>query len=229
MGAPKRVGQYTLQYTNPPVVVATASVVGPLESDGPLGKSFDMIAKDNYFGEENWEKAERKMLEEAIKMVIAKAYLKPEDIDYLLAGDLLNQTISANFAARTLKIPFLGLYGACSTIYEGMALAAALIDGGFAHHVVVAACSHYDTSERQFRFPTEQGVQRPPTSQCTVSGAGAILMAPVGNGPRVTQATIGRVVDMGVKDPSNLGAAMAPAAVDTISRHFQDTNRSCRF
>ncbi|NLW06411.1 MAG: stage V sporulation protein AD [Clostridia bacterium] len=226
MSAPKRIGQYTLQYANPPVIVATASIVGPKEGEGPLGSSFDMVIEDTYFGEQSWEKAERKMLEEAIKMVIAKAQLKPQDIDYLLAGDLLSQTISANFAARNLGIPFLGLYGACSTMYEGLALAGVLIDGGFAHHVVVAVSSHYDTAERQFRFPTEQGVQRPPTAQWTVSGAAAVLLAPVGNGPRLTHATLGRVVDMGIKDPNDMGSAMAPAAVDTICRHFQDTGRN---
>jgi len=226
LSAPKRVGQHTLQFANPPVIVATASVVGPKEGEGPLGDSFDMVVDDSYFGEKSWEKAERKMLEEAIKMVIAKAQLKPQDIDFLLAGDLLNQTISANFAAQTLGIPFLGLYGACSTMYEGMDLAAMLIDGGFAHHVVAASSSHYDASERQFRFPTEQGVQRPPTAQWTVSGAAAVLMAPSGNGPRVTHATIGRVLDLGIKDPNDMGSAMAPAAVDTIVRHFQDTGRS---
>ncbi|MGI9862158.1 stage V sporulation protein AD [Moorella naiadis] len=225
MTAPKRVGQHTLQFANPPVIVATASVVGPKEGEGPLGDSFDMVIDDSYFGEETWEKAERKMLEEAVKMVIAKAQLQPRDIDYLLAGDLLNQTISANYAARTLGIPFLGLYGACSTMYEGMALAAILIDGGFAHHVVAACSSHYDTAERQYRFPTEQGVQRPPTAQWTVTGAGAVLLAPVGHGPRVTHATIGRVLDVGIKDPNDMGSAMAPAAVDTIVRHFQDTGR----
>ncbi len=211
MSAPKRVGQHTLQFANPPVIVATASVVGPKEGEGPLGDTFDMVVDDSYFGEETWEKAERKMLEEAVKMVIAKAQLKPQDIDFLLAGDLLNQTISANYAARTLGIPFLGLYGACSTMYEGMALAAMLIDGGFAHHVVAACSSHYDTAERQYRFPTEQGIQRPPTAQWTVTGAGAVLMAPVGNGPRITHATIGRVLDVGIKDPNDMGAAMAPA------------------
>ncbi|WP_258359069.1 stage V sporulation protein AD [Moorella sulfitireducens] len=225
MSAPKRVGQHTIQFANPPVIVATATVVGPKEGEGPLGNTFDMVIDDSYFGEETWEKAERKMLEEAVKMVIAKAQLKPQDIDYLLAGDLLNQTISANYAARSLGIPFLGLYGACSTMYEGMALAAMLIDGGFAHHVVAACSSHYDTAERQYRFPTEQGVQRPPTAQWTVTGAGAVLMAPAGNGPRITHATIGRVLDVGIKDPNDMGSAMAPAAVDTIVRHFQDTGR----
>ncbi|SMB98458.1 stage V sporulation protein AD [Thermanaeromonas toyohensis ToBE] len=222
----KRVGKHTIQFANPPVIVATASVVGPKEGEGPLGNTFDMVITDTYFGEESWEKAERKMLEEAVKMVIAKAQLQWQDIDYLLAGDLLNQTISANYTARNLGIPFLGLYGACSTMYEGMALASILIDGGFATHVVAACSSHYDTAERQYRYPTEQGVQRPPTAQWTVTGAGAVLLAPAGNGPRITHATIGRVLDMGVKDPNDMGSAMAPAAVDTLVRHFQDTGRS---
>ncbi|MDK2820200.1 MAG: stage sporulation protein [Clostridia bacterium] len=226
MSAPKRIGKSTVQFSNPPVIVATASVVGPKEGEGPLGKTFDMVTQDSYFGQESWEKAERKMLEEAVKMVINKARLKPQDIDVFLAGDLLNQTISANYAARTLGIPFLGLYGACSTMYESMAIASMIIDGGFAHHVVTAVSSHYDTAERQYRFPTEQGVQRPQTAQWTVSGAAAVLLAPAGNGPRITHATIGKVVDAGIKDPNDMGSAMAPAAVDTIVRNFQDTGRS---
>ncbi|HBT47558.1 MAG TPA: stage V sporulation protein AD [Peptococcaceae bacterium] len=224
--ASKRMGKHTIQFANPPVVVATASVVGPKEGEGPLGDTFDMVIDDTYFGEDSWEKAERKMLEEAVKMVIAKAQLQWQDIDFLLAGDLLNQTISANYAARNLGIPFLGLYGACSTMYEGMALASMLIDGGFATHVVVACSSHYDTAERQYRVPNEQGVQKPPTAQWTVTGAGAVLLAPSGNGPRITHATIGRVVDLGQKDAQDMGSAMAPAAVDTMVRHFQDTGRT---
>ncbi|MDN5348323.1 MAG: stage sporulation protein [Clostridia bacterium] len=214
--AAKRVGKHTIQFANPPVIVATASVVGPKEGQGPLGHTFDLVVEDTYFGEQSWEKAECKMLEEAVKMALAKAILKPEDVDFLLAGDLLNQTISANFAARNLGIPFLGLYGACSTMYEGLALASILIDGGFATHVIAASSSHYDTAERQYRFPTEQGVQRPPTAQWTVTGAGAILLAQAGNGPRVTQVTIGRVLDVGIKDPNDMGSAMAPIVASKL-------------
>lgn len=225
MAAPKKVGRQTVAFVNPPVVLATATVVGAKEGQGPLGWTFDKVVEDLYCGEDSWEKAERRLLQEALEKTLAKANLKPQDIDYLLAGDLLNQIISANFVARALAVPFLGLYGACSTIYEGMALGAMLIDGGFAQNVLIGSSSHYATAERQYRFPTEQGSQRVPTAQWTVTGAGALLLAASGTGPRVTYATVGRVVDFGSGDPYNMGAAMAPAAADTIIHHFTDTQR----
>lgn len=221
----KKVGQRTIQFANPPVVMATASIVGPKEGEGPLADCFDKIVQDTYYGEKTWEKAETKMLAEAVEMVIKKAGLQTGDIDYLFAGDLLNQTISANYAARQLAIPFFGLYGACSTMYEGTILASILVDGGFAEKVVAATSSHHDTAERQYRYPTELGSQRPMTAQWTVTGAGAMLIAKEGSGPRITHATVGKVVDQGIKDPNDMGAAMAPAAADTIITHLQDTGR----
>lgn len=221
----KRVGKQTIMFTSPPVIVSTASIVGPKEGNGPLGSTFDKVLPDTYYGEKSWEKTEQKMLAEAVQMVLDKAGKKPEDVQFLLAGDLLNQTISANYAARQFNIPFLGLYGACSTMFEGLALAAMLVDGGFADCVIVATSSHYGTAERQYRFPTEQGVQRPMSAQWTVTGAGAAMVARYGEGPHLTHATVGRVIDMGLKDANDMGSAMAAAAVDTLVRHFQDSAR----
>lgn len=225
MTAPKKVGVQTVAFTNPPVILSTAAIVGSKEGQGPLAQTFDKVVADPYYGEDNWEKAERRMLQEVLEKVLSKANVKPQDVDYLLAGDLLNQIVSANFAARSLAIPLIGLYGACSTIYQGLAVGAMLIDGGFAQYVLIGSSSHYSTAERQYRFPTEQGAQRPLTAQWTVTGAGAILLAAAGVGPRVTHATVGRVIDLGSADPYNMGAAMAPAAANTITSHLSDAGR----
>lgn len=225
-GQTKRTGMQTVVFTNPPVINAMASIVGPKEGQGPLGKTFDKVIDDNLYGEKSWEKAERKLLKEAVEMAIKKANLTAKDMDYLLAGDLLNQLISANFAARDLGIPLIGLYGACSTMFEGMALGAMLVDGGYANHVAFGASSHHDTAERQYRFPTELGVQRPLSAQWTVTGAGAAVLGNTGAGPVVTHATIGKVIDLGIKDAGDMGSAMAPAAADTICQHFKDTGRT---
>lgn len=226
MAAPKKNGMQTVWFQNPPVIISTASIVGSMEGEGPLGKTFDKVVYDTYYGENTWEKAEQRMMLDALKKALQKANRRESDIDFMLAGDLLNQIISANFTARALAIPFLGLYGACSTMYEGLALGAMVIDGGFADHVLVAASSHYSTAERQYRFPTELGVQRSMTAQWTVTGAGAALLAREGSGPVITHATIGKVIDMGQGDSQDMGAAMAPAAADTITRHFLDTGRN---
>jgi stage V sporulation protein AD len=222
----KRIGKSTVEFKTRPVIAASSSIVGPLEGQGPLGNTFDIVLDDNLFGEKSWEKAERKMLLESVKLVISKVGLMEKDIDYHLAGDLLNQTISANFAARDLQIPFLGLYGACSTMAESMILGGMLVDGGYARRVVASVSSHYDTAERQYRFPTPFGTQRRMTAQRTVTGAGAVMLCNAGEGPVITHATVGKVVDLGIKDPNNMGAAMAPAAADTIVAHFKDTGRT---
>lgn len=221
----KKLGKQTWQFTQPPVIISSASIVGSMEGKGPFGKSFDYVLEDGYFGEKTWEIAESKMMREAIKLSISKASLQPGDIDFMLAGDLLNQIVSANFAARDLTIPFIGLYGACSTMAESLAVGSMLIDGGFAHRVVAATSSHHETAERQYRFPTELGVQRPPWAQWTVTGSGAILLAKEGNGPVITHVTMGKVMDLGVKDSGDMGSAMAPAAADTLINHFRDIGR----
>lgn len=224
--AQKRLGKQTIKLSSPPTMLATAAVVGPKEGEGPLSQYFDMIQKDDYFGQDSWEKAESKFVEEAIKTAISKSGVSITAIDYMLAGDLLNQIISSSFAARNLQIPYLGMYGACSTMAESLSVGSMIIDGGFADHVICATSSHFSSAERQYRFPLEQGVQRPLYAQWTVTGSGATMLASTGNGPYITHITTGKVVDFGIKDANNMGAAMAPAAVDTISAHFRETGRA---
>ncbi|BBB92947.1 MAG TPA: stage V sporulation protein AD [Methylomusa anaerophila] len=221
----KKRGKQTIVFAAPPVAISTANIVGPMEGEGLLGKFYDRILEDNLHNQSSWEKCESYMLEWAIKSAIAKKQLTPEDIDIILAGDLLNQLMSTHFAVRSLQRPFLGLYGACSTLAESMLLGAALIDGGFADNVAIGVSSHHDTAERQYRFPTEMGVQRPPLSQWTVTGAGGVVLSVAGQGPKVTAATIGKIIDMGIQDPNAMGPAMAPAAADTLWQHLQDTGR----
>lgn len=215
-------GRQTVEFASPPVIISFSSIVGPMEGLGPLGKSFDKVLPDTLDGQESWEKTETKMLKDAVKMAISQAQLSDEDINFVLAGDLLNQLSVSNFAARDLPIPFLGLYGACSTMAMSLALGSMLIDGGFADRVVAAASSHHNTAERQYRYPTELGNQRPMSAQWTVTGAGASLLSAQGYGVKVTHATLGKVIDLGISDANDMGAAMAPAIADTLICHFQD-------
>jgi stage V sporulation protein AD len=224
--AEKRAGKQTVVFSTPPIIAATAAVVGPKEGQGPLAEYMDCILDDDMYGEKSFEKAETQIYLQAARLALAKAGVTPQDVDYLMGGDLLNQIITANFAARDLGIPFFGLYGACSTITESLSLGAMLIDGGYAERVLCVAASHFSTAERQYRYPLEQGTQRPPSAQWTVTGAGAVLLARTGTGPRVTMVTTGKVVDYGIKDANNMGAAMAPAAADTFQSHFIDTGRN---
>jgi stage V sporulation protein AD len=221
----KRIGNQTVVFANPPVILAAYSVVGPKEGQGPLGKTFGKVWKDQLNGEKSWEFAERKMLEEAMQGAISQVGVSQNQIEFMLAGDLLNQMISSNYAARQMALPLIGLYGACSTMALGMAVGSMLIDGGFARYVLVGVSSHHDTAERQFRSPTEQGTQRAMSAQWTVTGAGSVLLGQSGVGPRITSATLGRVVDYAETDVSNMGSAMAPAVADTILNHFHDLNR----
>lgn len=221
----KRLGKQTVKLQNPPSVISYAAIVGPKEGNGPLGKYFDQVLEDDMFGEKSWEKAECKMLQETIKLSMKKANLTTEDINYVFAGDLLNQIISSSFMAREIQIPYIGLFGACSTMAEALSMAAIFIDGGFADFAIAATSSHFSSAERQYRFPLELGAQRPLTSTWTVTGAGATILGttPKGNGPYITHITTGKVIDLGIKDQFNMGAAMAPAAADTIRAHFEDT------
>lgn len=223
--ASKKIGKATVKFTNPPIIVGTGTVVGPMEGRGPLAKDFDVTLPDVACGEKTAEKSERKLLEQATQIAIERSGIDKNMVDYYVAGDLLNQIISASFSARQLAIPFFGVYGACSTCAMGTALGGMILDGGFADYVLVACSSHYHTAERQFRYPIELNIQHKTTSQYTVTGAGALVLASSGNGPRVTLATTGRVIDLGVKDQCNLGAAMAPAAADTLLRHLADTGQ----
>ncbi|MDA8226800.1 MAG: stage V sporulation protein AD [Desulfitobacterium hafniense] len=222
----KKVGNQTVVFANPPVILSSYSVVGPMEGQGPLGNSFNQVWPDNINGEKSWEVAETKMLQEALQGAVTQAGVQSDQIDFMLAGDLLNQIISANFAARQMALPFIGVYGACSTMALSMALGSMLIDGQFAKHILVGVSSHHDTAERQYRLPTEQGAQRLMSQQWTVTGAGSLLLGQAGVGPRITAATLGRVLDYGETDVNNMGAAMAPAVADTILNHFKDLNRA---
>ncbi len=224
-----RLGNGTIVYPNAPGVAATASVVGPKENEGPLGGAFDFAVPDAKWDKNSFEEAECAIYQEACRRCAEKAGFAPENVQALLGGDLLNQIMAASLAARALKTPFLGLYGACSTMTESLLLGAMLVDGGYCSNVLCAAGSHFCTAERQYRFPLEYGAQRTPAAQWTVTGAGACLLTDDREAiVRVTSATIGRVIDLGVTDANNMGAAMAPAAADTLTRHFRDTGREPR-
>lgn len=222
----KRLGTQTVSLENPVNIVDTASIVGKKEGEGPLASYFDYILEDEYWGEKSFEKTESKILYETINRVIQKSNKTTSNINYILAGDLLNQCISSAYAIRDTNIPFLGLYGACSTMVESLSVGSMLVDGGFADTVLAVTSSHFCTAERQFRFPLELGSQRPPTAQWTVTGSGAAILSTEGNGPKITTITTGKIVDMGIKDANNMGAAMAGAAVDTIYTHFNETGRN---
>jgi len=224
----KRVGEQTIQLSVPVRIAATAAIAGPKEAEGPLAAYFDTTIEDALYGESSWEKAESKLVRDTITMAVKKAKLRMEDIDIMAAGDLLNQSTGTTFGVRALGRPFLGLYGACSTMGESLCVGAMLIDGGFARHVVCSASSHFCAAEKQFRFPLELGTQRPLTSTWTVTGDGAAVLSAeevTGGAVCVTGMTIGKIVDMGIKDANNMGAAMAPAAADTILTHLHDTKR----
>lgn len=222
-------GHQSWLFNSKPVIVASAAVGGPFEAQGALADDFDMLHDDIMLGQDSFEKAEKKLLEQACEIAIHKAGKKKEDINFFLSGDLMNQIISSSFTARTLSIPFLGLYGACSSAMEGLALASLIVNSKAAQNALAGTSSHNAASEKQYRYPTEYGSQKPPTAQWTVTGAGAVLVSQQGEGPKVTSATMGRVIDMGLSDPFNMGAAMAPAAVDTIQAHFRDFNRDSSY
>ena len=213
----------TLVLKNAPAVSAFASVVGQKEADGPLGRRFDAVEPDARAGQDSWEKAESAMLRRAIDMAAERAGGAPGCV---LAGDLLNQCAGSAYAVRGLAAPFFGLYGACSTMAEALGLAALLVDGGYFESAAAATGSHFCSAERQFRYPLEYGGVRTPTAQWTVTGAGCVVLSREGAGPYVTRFTPGRIVDAGIKDMANMGAAMAPAAYDTLKRHFEQTGRA---
>ncbi len=215
----------TIVFRNRPRIVAVSSVAGTKESEGVIGRYAETVLSDDMFGESTYEKAECKMLSHVIDGAIKNANLRRADVDMIVSGDLLNQIISASFAARDFSVPFLGVYGACSTMAESLAVAAALVDGGYCRRAVAATGSHFASAERQYRYPLELGTTRPPQSQWTVTGAGASLVAAEGDGVQITSATLGKVVDFGVTDVNNMGAAMAPAAADTILTYFRGTRK----
>lgn len=222
-----RLGRQTIKLERPAAISGACAIVGTKESEGPLSPYFDVKMPDAEWGEDSWEKCESKMQREAARLAIQNAGEKSDDINIIFAGDLLNQCISSGFSARELKIPFYGLYGACSTMIESMSIAAAMIDGGSADKGLAVASSHFCTAERQYRNPLEYGGQRTPTAQWTVTGAGAAVLKAdsTQSYPCITHITTGKVVDFGVTDVNNMGGAMAPAACDTLLAHFADTGR----
>lgn len=222
----KKIGKQSYKLQTPVTILSTASIVGPKEGQGPLCKYFDQFLEDEFWGEKSWEKAESKIIKETTNMAIAKSGIASNEIDFCFAGDLLNQCISSSFGLREINIPFFGVFGACSTFIESMLLGSMCIDGDFAQNVVCSASSHFCSAEKQFRFPLELGNQRPPTSQWTVTGSGSSVLTKDGTGPYITTLTPGKIVDMGIKDANNMGAAMATAAFDTLITHFNDTGRS---
>ncbi|MDD2447881.1 MAG: stage V sporulation protein AD [Tissierellia bacterium] len=219
----KKLGAQTTKLENPPSVVSYYSIVGPKEGEGPLKDYFDLILEDDLWGQDSWEKAESKIQEECIKLAIDKGGLSSEGIDYLIAGDLINQITPSSYSARQLAIPYYGVFGACSTMTQSLSIGAMLIDGGFADNIACAVSSHFSTAERQFRFPLEYGNQRKMSAQWTVTGAGATIISSFGNGPYIKHITTGKIIDPGITDAANMGSAMAPAAIDTLICHFQDT------
>ncbi len=219
----KRIGQRTLQFDNRPFLLAHASAVGKKEGDGPLGAQFDYVTEDDRMGQKSWELAESELQKTAIETALKKGGLQKSDLDMILAGDLLNQCIGSFLASMQSDVPYLGQYGACSTMAQGLALGSCLIEGGAARRLVASASSHFCSAERQYRFPLAYGGQRTPTAQWTATAAGAVVLGGQGSGHiRITHALFGKMVEMGVKDANNMGAAMAPAAYDTLSTLLAD-------
>ena len=229
MQAAKRMGQQSVHMAGDVKIIGSACIAGKMEGDGPLGRSFDLIIDDGHWGEQSWEKAEIKMQKEAIVNAAQNAGKSLSDINIIYSGDLLNQCVGSNFGVRELGIPMYGLFGACSTMAESLSVGAMTIDGGFAENVICGTGSHFASAERQFRLPMEYGGQRTPTAQWTVTGAGMAVLSNEGSGPYITHVTTGKIVDKNIKDAANMGAAMAPAAIDTLVAHFEDTARTPDF
>ncbi|MEG2002755.1 MAG: stage V sporulation protein AD [Clostridia bacterium] len=220
----KRIGEKTIEFKNQPRIIATSSLVGQKEADGAYGQYFHKVMNDDKMQEQTYEKAERIMLQEAFEDANDALVKMDKKISMLIGGDLLNQNITMSFTAREMKLPLIGVYSACSTMSESLAIGSILVDGGYNDNVACGTVSHFSSAERQYRFPLEQGTQRPPVSQWTVTGAGVCVLGSSGNYPKITKATFGEVVDFGIKDANNMGAAMAPAAMNTLTNFFADTN-----
>ncbi len=220
----KHRGRQTMLFPTQPSIASFASVAGKKEGQGPLASYFDLVENDTKFGQKSWEKAESQMQILALEAALKKKNWQTKDLDVIFAGDLLNQCVGSSFSLRASGIPFYGLYGACSTMAESLSLAAVMVDGGYARRAAAMTSSHFASAERQYRTPLVYGGQRTPTAQWTVTGAGCILVQPEGEGPYVQAATTGIIADYGIKDANNMGAAMAPAAYETIRAHLQDLN-----
>lgn len=235
MSANQKLGKASIKPENPIYIVDSASIVGTKEGQGPLGLLFDMVGDDDMFGCNTWEEAESSLQKDAVYLALQKAGMKPEDISFLYAGDLLGQSIATSFGISTYEIPLLGVYGACSTCGESMTLGAMCIAGGFADKVMCVTSSHFASAEKEFRFPLEYGNQRPLSASWTVTGSGAFVLSSqadskgdkkndAGARARIVGLTVGKIVDFGLKDSMNMGACMAPAAANTLEQHFIDWN-----
>ena len=219
----KETKNQTIKFKNKPRIIGNYSIVGPKEGKGPFGDMFDYVMNDDFFGEKTYEKAERKMLEHAIFGATDKAGLNPKDVDMLICGDLLNQIITSSYAARAFDVSYLGIFSACSAMALSIGIGASMVNAGYFETVACATSSHFSTAERQFRFPLELGNQRPPTAQWTCTGSGCTVLSKDGNGPYIDSVTFGKAMDFGICDVNNMGAAMAPAAMETLISVFQDT------
>lgn len=219
----KRVGERTIIFENKPTILSYGSVVGKKEHEGPLSREFDSYTIDSFFGEKTFEKAESKLQKTAVQTALDKGGFKDSDIDNIFAGDLLNQCIGSSFGLREFGIPFIGLYGACSTMALSTGLASIFVDSGAAEKAVAVTSSHFCSAERQYRFPLNYGSQRTPTAQWTVTGSGALVLGRGEGKPYINSVTFGEIEDYGIKDINNMGAAMAPAAAGTLKKFFSDT------
>ncbi|HIV47271.1 MAG TPA: stage V sporulation protein AD [Candidatus Acutalibacter stercorigallinarum] len=221
----RRVGRGCLAFERPPALLGRAAVGGKREAQGPLGADLDKTFGDTSLGMDTWEQAEAQLQKEAVALALARAGLGPEDLDLIFAGDLLNQCISSTFGVMGYQVPFLGQYGACSTMAQALLLAALAVESGAARQAAAVTSSHFCSAERQFRLPLEYGGQRSPTAQWTATAAGCAVVGLSGR-VKVRGGLVGKIVDLGVKDPANMGAAMAPAAADSIARYLRDTGTS---
>ncbi len=220
----KKIGKRTIIFENKPSILSYGSVVGKKEHEGPLSNEFDSYTTDSFFGEETFEKAESKLQKTAVQTALDKGGFQKDDIDNIFAGDLLNQCIGSSFGLREFGIPFIGLYGACSTMALSTALASIFIESKAAEKAVAVTSSHFCSAERQYRFPLNYGSQRTPTAQWTVTGSGALILGEGEGKPYINAVTIGEIEDYGIKDINNMGAAMAPAAANTLLHFLNDTN-----
>ena len=219
------IGKQSIQFSKPPYLLASSSIVGQKEKEGPLGKLFDEVIEDPMAGEDNWEKGESEFMKRAIELAIQKSKITKDEVRYLFAGDLLGQLIATSFGVKDFQIPIFGIYGACSSAGEGISLASMAVAGGYADYAIAASSSHFGSAEKQFRFPLEYGNQRPLSSTWTVTGSGAFVISKKKSDVQISGITTGKIVDYGIKDSMNMGAAMAPAAAQVIYQHLQDFQR----
>lgn len=218
-------GKQSILFEDTPYLLSSGSIVGKKEGEGPLGHFFDKVEEDNLLGQDTWEEAESEMQKEACLMALGKAKVKPEEVRYLFGGDLLRQGIATSMGLEELHIPLFGLYGACSTSGEALALSAMSVAAGYGEYILAVTSSHFGSAEKEFRFPLAYANQRPLSSQWTVTGSGAFLVGRKKSHVRIAGVTVGKIVDYGLKDSQNMGACMAPAACDTICRNFEDFGR----